>query len=123
VSLPATAEDAVAVVGLSCRLPQAPDPDSFWQLLRAGRDALTPPPACRDDPAAPGKAGAGRGGFLDRVGHFDPAFFGISPREAAAMDPRQRLMLEPSLAWARSGADPAEAQHIGVAGPRRKPAS
>ncbi|MFD4791309.1 beta-ketoacyl synthase N-terminal-like domain-containing protein, partial [Streptomyces sp. NPDC058459] len=23
----------IAVVGLSCRLPGAPDPDAFWELL------------------------------------------------------------------------------------------
>ncbi|WP_372665979.1 SDR family NAD(P)-dependent oxidoreductase [Amycolatopsis kentuckyensis] len=83
--------DGVAVVGMSCRLPGAPDPAAFWRLLRTGTDAVTPVPAGRVDP------GLGRGGFLDRVGDFDPAFFGISPREAAAMDPQQRLMLE--LGW------------------------
>ncbi|MFC5058382.1 type I polyketide synthase, partial [Saccharothrix xinjiangensis] len=81
----------VAVVGMSCRLPGAPDPDSFWRLLRAGAEAVTPVPPDRVD------AGTGRGGFLDRVGDFDPAFFGISPREAAEVDPQQRLVLE--LAW------------------------
>jgi acyl transferase domain-containing protein len=83
--------DDVAVVGMSCRLPGAPEPDAFWRLLRTGTDAVTRVPADRVDP------GMGRGGFLDRVGDFDPAFFGISPREAAAMDPQQRLMLE--LGW------------------------
>ncbi|MEU8633146.1 SDR family NAD(P)-dependent oxidoreductase [Amycolatopsis sp. NPDC048633] len=83
--------EGVAVVGMSCRFPGAPDPDAFWQLLRTGTDAVTGVPADRVDP------GLGRGGFLDRVGDFDPAFFGISPREAAAMDPQQRLMLE--LGW------------------------
>ncbi|MEV6877810.1 type I polyketide synthase [Amycolatopsis sp. NPDC051128] len=83
--------DGVAVVGMSCQLPGAGDPAAFWRLLRTGTDAVTPVPAGRVDP------GLGRGGFLDRVGDFDPAFFGISPREAAAMDPQQRLMLE--LGW------------------------
>ncbi|MFJ7212994.1 SDR family NAD(P)-dependent oxidoreductase [Amycolatopsis sp. NPDC098790] len=83
--------DGVAVVGMSCRLPGAPDPAAFWRLLRTGTDAVTPVPAGRVDP------GLGRGGFLDRVGDFDPSFFGISPREAAAMDPQQRLTLE--LGW------------------------
>ncbi|MFD2472101.1 SDR family NAD(P)-dependent oxidoreductase [Amycolatopsis silviterrae] len=83
--------EGVAVVGMSCRFPGASDPDAFWRLLRAGADAVTPVPDGRVDP------GTGRGGFVDRVGDFDPAFFGISPREAAAMDPQQRLMLE--LGW------------------------
>ncbi|WP_158687994.1 MULTISPECIES: type I polyketide synthase [Actinomycetes] len=80
----------VAVIGMSCRLPQAPDPAALWRLLRDGGNAIADPPPGRE----PGLA---RGGFLDAVDTFDPAFFGISPREAAAMDPRQRLVLE--LAW------------------------
>ncbi|MCP2341051.1 type I polyketide synthase [Actinomadura rupiterrae] len=84
------ARGAVAVVGLACRLPSAPDPAAFWRLLAEGRSAVTAvPPGRWDAPGAPE-----RGAFLDRLDAFDPAFFGISPREAAAMDPQQRLMLE-----------------------------
>ncbi|MFI9236942.1 type I polyketide synthase [Streptomyces sp. NPDC053079] len=91
------ADEAVAVVGMSCRFPQAPDPTAFWRLLTAGASAVTEVPAGRW--ILPGSAPAGirHGGFIDDVDRFDPAFFGISPREAAAMDPQQRLMLE--LAW------------------------
>ncbi|MFC0597434.1 type I polyketide synthase, partial [Streptomyces palmae] len=105
----------VAVVGIACRLPGAPDAAAFWQLLRDGRDAITDVPADRwrttgsatgsdealfdPDPTAPGTIATRRGGFLDQeqISHFDPGFFGISPREAAAMDPQQRLILE--LSW------------------------
>ncbi|MGW0858802.1 beta-ketoacyl synthase N-terminal-like domain-containing protein, partial [Streptomyces sp. NPDC002690] len=94
---------AVAVIGLACRLPGAPDPDSFWDLLSRGADAIRPLPRDRR-PTAPGGRGSGGisdedlpGGFLDEVDHFDHAFFGVSPREAAEMDPQQRLVLE--LAW------------------------
>ncbi|MFE9750948.1 SDR family NAD(P)-dependent oxidoreductase [Saccharothrix saharensis] len=93
-------ENAIAVVGLACRLPQAPDPAAFWALLRDGVDATTEVPDDRWDrgsAADPRAHGITRGGFLDRVDGFDPAFFGISPREAVAMDPQQRLVLE--LAW------------------------
>ncbi|WP_281291709.1 type I polyketide synthase [Saccharothrix saharensis] len=83
------ADNRIAIVGMSCRLPQAPDPAAFWRLLRDGRDAITAPP--------PGRAGELPAGFLDEVDAFDAAFFGVSPREAAAMDPQQRLALE--LAW------------------------
>ncbi|MCO1582763.1 acyltransferase domain-containing protein, partial [Crossiella sp. SN42] len=87
--------DAIAVVGLACRLPGADGPAEFWRLLSEGRDAVTTVPADRWD------AGEfdhpGQGGFLDRVDLFDPGFFGIAPREAAAMDPQQRLVLE--LGW------------------------
>ncbi|WP_078956042.1 type I polyketide synthase [Streptomyces sp. NRRL B-1140] len=93
-----TFQDAVAVVGLSCRLPQAGDVRGFWRLLTEGREAITGVPEGRwaDNGRATGNRDW-RGGFLDRVDGFDPAFFGITGREAAAMDPQQRLMLE--LGW------------------------
>ncbi|MGW0811319.1 type I polyketide synthase, partial [Nonomuraea sp. NPDC002799] len=86
--------EPIAVIGMSCRLPAAPGPESFWRLLTGGRHAITAPPAGRwDDPGPPVRFG----GFLDQVDRFDAAFFGISPREAAMMDPQQRLALE--LSW------------------------
>ncbi|MCN9244999.1 beta-ketoacyl synthase, partial [Streptomyces sp. RY43-2] len=79
------AQHAVAVIGISCRLPGAPDPEAFWTLLREGRSGI----------GTSGRWGTPeRGGFLDAVDGFDASYFGISPREAAAMDPRQRLVLE-----------------------------
>ncbi|WP_176947115.1 type I polyketide synthase [Lentzea fradiae] len=97
--------NAVAVVGLSCRLPGAADPDAFWDLLVGGGNAVTETPSGRwdaealfaEDLSLPGRANSRWGGYLDEVDRFDAAFFGISPREATAMDPQQRLALE--LAW------------------------
>ncbi|MFD8460379.1 type I polyketide synthase [Streptomyces antimycoticus] len=91
-------DTAIAVVGVSCRLPSAQDPARFWQLLTGGRSAVSqvPPGRWTDDEAAdPGETGWGA--FLDEVDRFDAEFFGISPREARAMDPQQRLALE--LGW------------------------
>jgi acyl transferase domain-containing protein len=93
---------AIAVVGISCRVPGAGSPDAFWRLLRDGKSAICEVPPDRWDAEqllevgelAPGVR---YGGFLDQIDRFDCAFFGISPREAAAMDPQQRLMLE--LCW------------------------
>ena len=87
-------QEAVAVIGMAVRLPEADGPRAFWELLREGRDAITTAPDGRWDQAAPG---IDRGGFLKAVADFDAGFFGISPREAAALDPQQRLVLE--LAW------------------------
>ncbi len=85
----------IAIVGMSCRLPQAGDPDAFWGVLRDGVDAVT------DAPADRWPAGSApefrRGGFVSDVDSFDAGFFGISPNEAAVMDPQQRLALE--LSW------------------------
>ncbi|MEV0603334.1 SDR family NAD(P)-dependent oxidoreductase, partial [Streptomyces sp. NPDC050315] len=92
--------EPIAVIGIACRLPGAPDPQAFWELLRDGREAIGEVPEGRwgdfDTPAGTG-ADLRRGGFLDGVDGFDAAFFGISPQEALTMDPQQRLILE--LAW------------------------
>ena len=100
-----TATEAIAIIGLGCRFPGAPDPESFWQLLRDGKDAITEVPPDRWDlrsfydpnQATPGKMHTRWGGFLQHVDQFDPSFFSISPREAVRMDPQQRLLLE--VAW------------------------
>jgi len=88
------ASEPIAVIGLSCRLPQAANTAAFWRLLRDGVDAVGEAP---DDRWAGTSLPHRFGGFLDSIEEFDPGFFGISPHEAAAMDPQQRLMLE--LSW------------------------
>ncbi|MGV9568025.1 type I polyketide synthase, partial [Streptomyces sp. NPDC003480] len=100
---------------MGCRLPSAPDPDAYWELLRTGREAIGDIPADRwdvdglydPDPGAEDRMYCRRGGFLDDVAGFDAGFFGISPREARRLDPQQRLLLE--VAWEAledSGRDP-----------------
>ncbi|WP_168712305.1 type I polyketide synthase [Streptomyces sp. A1277] len=89
-------DQPVAIVGVSCRLPGAADPDAFWRLLTEGRSAVGRVPAGRE-PAGGEPAGGDRGGFIEGADRFDAGFFGITPREAGVLDPQQRLMLE--LAW------------------------
>ncbi|MEV0033320.1 SDR family NAD(P)-dependent oxidoreductase [Nocardia sp. NPDC050793] len=97
--------DGIAIVGIGCRFPGADGPKEFWDLLRAGVDAITEVPADRwdgaalydPDPDAPGRMTTKWGGFLDDVEHFDAEFFGIAAKEATRMDPQQRLLLE--VAW------------------------
>ncbi len=95
--------EPIAIIGIGCRFPgSANTPQTYWQLLRAGRDAVSEVPPDRwklseyydPDPDAPGKMYTRSGGFIDHIDKFDPRFFGISPREAASMDPQQRLLLE-----------------------------
>ncbi|MFG3344562.1 SDR family NAD(P)-dependent oxidoreductase, partial [Streptomyces sp. NPDC048018] len=91
----------IAIIGMACRFPGAPDLASFWRLLSTGGNAVATLPAGRARLAGvtepPEDGPARHGGFLDSVDTFDPAFFGISPREAVTMDPQQRLVLE--LSW------------------------
>jgi len=88
--------EPIAVIGMACRFPKAPDVATFSRLLCDGVDAIAPMSVDRRR-GAETFSSASFGGFLDRVDLFDPSFFGISPREAVVMDPQQRLVLE--LAW------------------------
>jgi polyketide synthase PksM len=97
-------ETAVAVIGLSCRVPGASGAAAYWRNLLAGHCAIA-----RLDDAALATAGVGARdrndpgvvrafGVLDDIDRFDAALFGLPPRRAALLDPQQRLLLE--TAWA-----------------------
>ncbi|MFE7134507.1 SDR family NAD(P)-dependent oxidoreductase [Streptomyces sp. NPDC057638] len=98
----ATDPRAIAVVGMACVFPQAPDLAAYWTRLREGHDCVTEVPPSRFDidayydprPGTPGTIITRHGGFLDGIDAFDAGFFGVAPREAQHMDPQQRLLLE-----------------------------
>ncbi|HEY0495451.1 MAG TPA: SDR family NAD(P)-dependent oxidoreductase [Kutzneria sp.] len=94
--------EPVAVIGMSCRFPDAPDVSSYWEMLREGRAAAVTDfprgrfdhdPSAEDNTLYQPKTGA----FLPDVAGWDAEFFGFPPREALRMDPQQRLLME--LAW------------------------
>ncbi|AEI67808.1 type I polyketide synthase [Corallococcus macrosporus] len=117
------AAEPIAVVGMSCRFPGGGElPETFWEMLAAGRDTTREVPSSRWDvdafydptPGVPGKMYTRRGAFIDDVDLFDPGFFGITPRDAKGMDPQQRMLLEECWrALERAGIPPA-----GLAGSR-----
>ncbi|MCR5663006.1 MAG: SDR family NAD(P)-dependent oxidoreductase [bacterium] len=93
---------AIAIIGIGCHFPGgADDPDSFWNMVMSGQEAVGPIPKERfdvsefyDPKGGPGKMVSCTGGFIKDVDRFDAAFFGITPREATAMDPQHRLLLQ-----------------------------
>lgn len=94
----------IAVIGIDCRFPGAPDKDAFWKLLMDGVVTDNEVPPQRWDVDAyyhpDGKAGSAntrRAHFIDDPDVFDNDHFGIAPIEAAALDPQQRLLLQ--SAW------------------------
>ncbi len=96
-------QEPIAIIGMGCRIPgTGGGPETYWELLRQGQDAIGPVPEDRwnaesyynPDPDAPGCISTKSGSFLNQVDEFDAPFFGISRREAVSMDPQQRILSE-----------------------------
>jgi len=110
-------DDAVAVVGLGCRLPgDIHGPGELWQFLGAGQSAVSTVPEGRwdafndgsPDTAAALAATTQWGSFLSDIDEFDADFFSITPREADRIDPQQRLLLEVTVEALEHAGIPAE---------------
>jgi amino acid adenylation domain-containing protein len=92
----------IAIVGMSCRMPDADDAEEFWANLAAGHSSISEIPADRwstEGFYSPERSSAGTsiskwGAFLRDIRSFDPLMFGISPADAAYMDPQIRIGLE-----------------------------
>ena len=91
---------AIAIIGMSCRFPDAPNPEAFWQNLKNGVESVRRftqedllaagiDPAIMNHPSY-----VNSGVVLEGIDMFDAAFFGLSPRDAEILDPQQRLFLE-----------------------------
>ncbi len=93
---------AIAIVGMSARLPGANSVEEYWSNLRQGVCSIREIPPERWDmsryysprPGEPGKTISKWAGMLEGVDRFDARLFGISPHEAQQMDPQQRLLME-----------------------------
>ncbi|MCC2277863.1 SDR family oxidoreductase [Streptomyces sp. ET3-23] len=91
----------VAIVGMACMFPDAPDLPAFWAHVLAGSDTVTEVPEDRWDPALHyGEEASAHdvsvskwGGFLPGI-PFDPLRYGIPPSSLASVEPVQLLALE-----------------------------
>ncbi|MGW3446065.1 SDR family NAD(P)-dependent oxidoreductase [Streptomyces sp. NPDC001076] len=93
---PAPAPLDIAIVGMACMFPEAPDLATFWANVVAGHDAVTEVPVERWDPAvhhADGSTTSKWGGFLPPI-PFDPLGYGIPPASLGHIEPVQLLALE-----------------------------
>ena len=90
----------VAIVSMVGRFPGARDVDSFWEMIRDGREGISfftseeliesgISPKLVNNPNY-----VRARGMLPDIERFDARFFGYSPREAEILDPQQRLFLE-----------------------------
>jgi acyl transferase domain-containing protein len=91
-------DNAIAVVGMSCKLPGADDLEEFWKLLCAGKSQHVEVPdhrfgfqtAWRDfDPKS-----EWYGNFIPDHDTFDHEFFKMIPRRVASTDAQHRLVLQ-----------------------------
>jgi acyl transferase domain-containing protein/3-hydroxymyristoyl/3-hydroxydecanoyl-(acyl carrier protein) dehydratase len=93
----------IAIVGRSCVLPGALDPDALWQAVRAGRDLITNTPADRwgiplqrvlsqnrpaPGPPLPDRVACARGGYVSGfIERFDPTGFRVPAEQILPLDP------------------------------------
>lgn len=97
---------AVAIVGMACRFPGAPDLARFWANILDGLDATSDVPPDRWDPSIffdpestdNDRVSCKRGGYLDTPIPFDAAAHGIMPLTVAGGEPEQFLVLDAARA-------------------------
>ena len=92
----------IAIIGMSCRFPDAPSVEVFWDNIFDGKDSIRPltdeelkeagQQDCADHPDF-----VNSGSFLDDTELFDSGLFGYSAKEADYIDPQHRLFLH--VAW------------------------
>jgi acyl transferase domain-containing protein/NAD(P)H-dependent flavin oxidoreductase YrpB (nitropropane dioxygenase family)/NAD(P)-dependent dehydrogenase (short-subunit alcohol dehydrogenase family) len=91
----------IAIVGMSCILPKAPNLAAYWANIVGKVDAISEIPVERWDwkryfdanPRAPDRIYSRWGGFIDDVA-FDPTLYGIPPNALHSIEPLQLLTLE-----------------------------
>lgn len=91
----------IAIVGLACLFPGAPDLGRFWRNIVDGVDAIGEVPAGRwdaqfydPDSKEIDRFYCKRGGFVDEHADFDPLPFGVMPRATDSVEPDQLLTLK-----------------------------
>lgn len=91
----------IAIIGLGCLFPGAPDLGRFWRNIVDGVDAISEVPAGRwdasfydPDSKAIDRFYCKRGGFVDGHADFDPLPFGVMPKATESIEPDQLLTLK-----------------------------
>jgi acyl transferase domain-containing protein/phosphopantetheinyl transferase len=93
--------EGVAIIGMGCVFPGAPDLETYWRNIETGVDAIADVPAARWDPVyydpdsdAADRFYCKRGGFVDGLIAFDALGFGVMPVAARGAEPDQLVALE-----------------------------
>jgi acyl transferase domain-containing protein/phosphopantetheinyl transferase (holo-ACP synthase) len=88
----------IAIIGMSCLFPEAPNLETFWRNILAGVDAITEPlPEWEADRYLQNdRIKTKFGGFLKDLYRFDPRDYGIMPTSVDGGEPDQFLALRMS---------------------------
>jgi acyl transferase domain-containing protein/phosphopantetheinyl transferase (holo-ACP synthase) len=85
----------VAIIGMACIFPQAPDLRSYWNNILGGVDAIGEPLPAWDAKTYldSGRIKTALGGYLKDLFRFEPRDFGIMPKSMDGGEPDQFLAL------------------------------
>jgi len=88
----------IAIVGMAGRFPGAPNVETFWKNLLAGRETIShfteEELDYSNDPKTGDDTYVRSRGIVEGSDLFDAKHFGIPPRDAEVLDPQHRLLLE-----------------------------
>lgn len=114
-------DDRIAVIGMSCHVPNAEDLEEFWQVLLSGESQHREVPTERFSMNSVFREMDPKrkwyGNFIRDHDAFDHKFFKKSPREMSSTDPQHRIALQLAYqAVQQSGyyGNPDTDKHIGV---------
>lgn len=114
-------DDRIAVIGMSCHVPNAEDLEEFWQILLSGESQHREVPTERFSMNSVFREMDTKrkwyGNFIRDHDAFDHKFFKKSPREMSSTDPQHRIALQLAYqAVQQSGyyGDAGADKHIGV---------
>jgi acyl transferase domain-containing protein/phosphopantetheinyl transferase len=87
--------EPIAIIGMACVFPQAPDLAAFWNNILGCVDAVGTPVANWDADRylSSGRIRTSAGGYLKELYTFDPREFGIMPNSMDGGEPDQFLAL------------------------------
>ncbi len=114
---PGARQEEVAIIGMACLFPGAPDLDTYWHNILAGVDAVTEATPDRwdtgiffdPDSASPGRVYCKRGGYLGDLARCNPLEYGLMPMVLTSGSPDEVLSVRvahEALADAGYGARP-----------------
>ncbi|MFB6979001.1 aminotransferase class I/II-fold pyridoxal phosphate-dependent enzyme [Streptomyces scopuliridis] len=92
----------IAITGMACRFPGAPDIQEYWRLIHRGAVVSGPvggrwnhePFHRPQDPRDPDGSYTDRVAHLDDVRSFAALHYGLPPRRVEVADPQHRLLIE-----------------------------